>query len=396
MIRPRRFAPQAANGPASLVLSGLSKRYGSEDRRASPDASGYAVDGVSLVVEPGEFITLLGPSGCGKTTTLRMIAGFETPTAGRIEIGGRDMVAVPPNLRPISMVFQSYALFPHLSVRENVAFGLRLMRLSRSEIDERVELALATMNLMNQGRKSPAQLSGGQQQRVALARAMVMRPSVMLFDEPLSNLDAKLRVQMRTEIRQLQQRMRTTAVFVTHDQAEAMTMSDRIVVMQRGRIAQVGTPEEVYRRPASLFVGDFIGRANFVEVAVAAVDDGIAEVTVFGGRHRVAAHPGVVSGAGASLLIRPESLTVRQERAGDSSANRCRVVAATYYGSTVEYELDSDYGRLIGSAGVAGPAGARLGEGMPAVVEFDDTEAWLLPDTLDDEIDQPLVGAVAS
>jgi iron(III) transport system ATP-binding protein len=362
-----------ADGPASLVLTGVSKKFGDST----------AVEEVTLAVEPGEFITLLGPSGCGKTTTLRMIAGFETPTTGSIEIGGRSMVGVPPNLRPISMVFQSYALFPHLSVWDNVAFGLRLKHLRKADIDERVELALATMNLLNQGRKSPSQLSGGQQQRVALARAMVMRPSVMLFDEPLSNLDAKLRIQMRAEIRHLQQRMRTTTVFVTHDQAEAMTMSDRIVVMQNGRVAQVGTPEEVYQRPASLFVGDFIGRANFLDVPVLSATDGFAEVEAFGRTHRVAAHADVRAGTRATLLVRPESLVVKPDGRDGGSANRCRVTAITYYGSSVEYELDSDQGRLIGTAPGPQVGGARLAEGTRAVVEFDDSDAWLLPDEAD-------------
>jgi iron(III) transport system ATP-binding protein len=371
----------AASGPASLVLTGVSKKFETTGgRRHALETETFAVSDVTLTVEPGEFITLLGPSGCGKTTTLRMIAGFETPTAGRIDIAGRNMVGVPPNERPISMVFQSYALFPHLSVWENVAFGLRLKRLRRAEIEERVELALATMNLMNQGRKSPSQLSGGQQQRVALARAMVMRPSVMLFDEPLSNLDAKLRVQMRAEIRHLQQRMRTTTVFVTHDQAEAMTMSDRIVVMQSGRIAQVGTPAEVYQRPASLFVGDFIGRANFIDVPVLAVENGVAAVSIFGTTHRVAAHPRVRPGTRASLLVRPESLTVRPELPTDESASRGRITTTTYYGNSVEYELDSPQGHLIGTAPGPQAGGLRLGEGMRATVDFDESDAWLLPD----------------
>ncbi|SPT54348.1 Spermidine/putrescine import ATP-binding protein PotA [Actinomyces bovis] len=191
-----------------------------------------AVQGVNLDIAPGEFITFLGPSGCGKTTTLRMVAGFEDTTSGRVVLDDVDMVSLPPNKRPMSMVFQSYALFPHLSVRDNVAYGLKLRKLPAKEIDERVKVALTSMNLTALAGRAPNELSGGQQQRVALARAMVMRPKVLLFDEPLSNLDAKLRVRMRLEIRRLQQRMGITAIYVTHDQAEAMTMSDRIVVIQ--------------------------------------------------------------------------------------------------------------------------------------------------------------------
>ncbi|NMC79785.1 MAG: ABC transporter ATP-binding protein, partial [Chloroflexi bacterium] len=206
-----------------------------------------AVDDISLEVRGGEFLTLLGPSGCGKTTTLRLIAGFEFPTAGRIILDGKDMVNQPPNKRPMAMVFQSYALFPHLNVFDNVAYGLRLRRMRENEIREAVEIALHMMNLVDLEKRSPNQLSGGQQQRVALARAMVMKPKLLLFDEPLSNLDAKLRAQMRTEIRHLQQRLGITSIYVTHDQVEAMSLSDRIVVMNQGHIEQVGTPEEIYQ-----------------------------------------------------------------------------------------------------------------------------------------------------
>ena len=201
------------------------------------DGPTTAVDHVDLHTEPGEFITLLGPSGCGKTTTLRMVAGFEHPTSGDIRLDGDDMTRLTPDKRPMSMVFQSYALFPHLSVRDNIAFGLKLQRLNAKDMNDAIEGALVSMDLVKLADRAPNQLSGGQQQRVALARAMVMRPKVLLFDEPLSNLDAKLRVQMRTEIRGLQQRLGITALYVTHDQDEAMSLSDRIVVMNKGRIA---------------------------------------------------------------------------------------------------------------------------------------------------------------
>ncbi|MGO1414082.1 MAG: ABC transporter ATP-binding protein, partial [Microbacterium gubbeenense] len=262
--------PAAAAGieglnAARLTLRGLSKRYS-----ADPSIPA-AVESIDLDIEPGEFVTLLGPSGCGKTSTLRMIAGFETLTEGTIDLDGVDISGMPPNRRPMSMVFQSYALFPHLSVRDNVSYGLKLKKMSASRIAEDVDGILAIMNLSGLADRAPHQLSGGQQQRVALARALVMRPKVLLFDEPLSNLDAKLRVQMRHEIRLLQRRLGITSIFVTHDQDEAMTMSDRIVVMSKGCIEQVGAPSEVYRRPASMFVADFIGRANFLDAEVEAI-----------------------------------------------------------------------------------------------------------------------------
>ena len=247
-----------------ITLDKLTKRYGS--KRTDP----VAVDAVSLDIRPGEFVTLLGPSGCGKTSTLRMIAGFEEPTSGSVQLDGADMNHVAPNRRPMSMVFQSYALFPHLTVRENVSYGLRLKKLGEKQLREEVDIVLTIMNLNAYADRAPHQLSGGQQQRVALARALVMRPKVLLFDEPLSNLDAKLRVQMRNEIRRLQKRLGITSIFVTHDQDEAMTLSDRVVVMNRGRIEQIDAPEIVYRRPASVFVADFIGRANFLDATVVA------------------------------------------------------------------------------------------------------------------------------
>ena len=261
------------NAPGRLSLVELTKTF------SNTVSDVTAVDHINLDIRPGEFITLLGPSGCGKTTTLRMIAGFEDATSGQVMLDGENMVVVPPNRRPMSMVFQSYALFPHLSVRENVAYGLRLRKKSAEEIKEEVDIALAAMNLTAMADRAPSQLSGGQQQRVALARAMVVRPKVLLFDEPLSNLDAKLRVKMRVEIRRMQKRLGISSVYVTHDQSEAMAMSDRIVVMNSGRIEQVDTPEEIYLHPASVFVADFVGRANFVPAQAQEVgEDGMAEI----------------------------------------------------------------------------------------------------------------------
>ncbi|MGO3662210.1 ABC transporter ATP-binding protein, partial [Microbacterium gubbeenense] len=325
----------------------MSKRYSADPTVAA------AVESIDLDIEPGEFVTLLGPSGCGKTSTLRMIAGFETLTEGAINLDGVDISATPPHRRPMSMVFQSYALFPHLSVRDNVSYGLKLKKISASRIAEDVDGILAIMNLSGLADRAPHQLSGGQQQRVALARALVMRPKVLLFDEPLSNLDAKLRVQMRHEIRLLQRRLGITSIFVTHDQDEAMTMSDRIVVMSKGRIEQVGAPSEVYRRPASMFVADFIGRANFLDAEVEAIHgDGTATAAVLGDSLRVPAHPDVVVGDTAQLLVRPESVhlsTGAAEKSERATGDVGRVLNTVFYGSTVEYEIETDSGNLIAS-----------------------------------------------
>ncbi|MEO7056962.1 MAG: ABC transporter ATP-binding protein, partial [Caldimonas sp.] len=228
----------------------------------------YAARNVSIDVAPGEFLTLLGPSGCGKTTTLRMIAGFEAPDSGRIVFGGQDVTLLPVNQRGIGFVFQNYALFPHLTVFENVAYGLRVRGHSTATIDGDVTEVLGLVGLTGYESQFPAQMSGGEQQRVALARAIVIRPRVLLFDEPLSNLDARLRVQMRDEIRALQQRLAVTAIYVTHDQEEAMAVSDRIAVMQGGSIVQTGTAEDLYHRPATRFVAQFIGRANLIDARV--------------------------------------------------------------------------------------------------------------------------------
>ncbi len=374
--------PAAAAGisdidAARLTLRGVSKRYSADPTVAA------AVESIDLDIEPGEFVTLLGPSGCGKTSTLRMIAGFETLTEGAINLDGVDISATPPNRRPMSMVFQSYALFPHLSVRDNVSYGLKLKKISASRIAEDVDGILAIMNLSGLADRAPHQLSGGQQQRVALARALVMRPKVLLFDEPLSNLDAKLRVQMRHEIRLLQRRLGITSIFVTHDQDEAMTMSDRIVVMSKGRIEQVGAPSEVYRRPASMFVADFIGRANFLDAEVEAIHgDGTATAAVLGDSLRVPAHPDVVVGDTAQLLVRPESVhlsTGAAEKSERATGDVGRVLNTVFYGSTVEYEIETDSGNLIAS--VSDPVAADvLDLQSVAHVRVESDRAWLLPD----------------
>src|SRR5690554_101699 len=242
--------------PATVELVGLEKRYSRES---------LAVDSIDLKIEPGELVTLLGPSGCGKTTTLRMIAGLERATSGSIIIDGEDVTRLPAYLRDVTMVFQSYALFPHMNVFENVAYGLRVARKSQQEIREGVEAALKMVGLSDLISRQVTALSGGQQQRVALARALAIRPRVLLFDKPLSNLDAKLRRRVREEIRELQQELGITTVYVTHDQEEALAISDRIVVMHQGRIEQLGEPLQLYTDPTSRFVADFIGSANFLK-----------------------------------------------------------------------------------------------------------------------------------
>src|SRR5712692_1519129 len=270
--------------PVAIRLAGLTKQFAHRVK-----GQVYAVRDVSIAIAPGELLTLLGPSGCGKTTTLRMIAGFQDPDAGRVWIGGQDVTRLMANKRSIGFVFQSYALFPHLTVFENVAYGLRVQRQADAEIARAVGLVLDLVGLAGYDRQMPHQLSGGEQQRVALARAIVIRPRVLLFDEPLSNLDARLRVQMRGEIQRLQKALGITAVYVTHDQEEAMAISDRIAVMHQGVIVQEGSAEGLYHRPASEFVAQFIGRTNLLRGRVLATGDAGVEVEVEGHRFRVTA-----------------------------------------------------------------------------------------------------------
>ena len=367
------------NAPGRLSLVELTKTF------SNTVSDVTAVDHINLDIRPGEFITLLGPSGCGKTTTLRMIAGFEDATSGQVMLDGENMVVVPPNKRPMSMVFQSYALFPHLSVRENVAYGLRLRKKSAEEIKEEVDIALAAMNLTAMADRAPSQLSGGQQQRVALARAMVVRPKVLLFDEPLSNLDAKLRVKMRVEIRRMQKRLGISSVYVTHDQSEAMAMSDRIVVMNSGRIEQVDTPEEIYLHPASVFVADFVGRANFVPAQAQEVDeDGMVEIEALGQKIRVHSSEGakeaVREGKETVVLVRPESMRIQptDEKPATLTGSLGQVVTSIFYGETVEYEIETEFGSLVSV--VSDPrAEDLLEEGQYVRLGIEAEKAWLLP-----------------
>ncbi|MBI3181844.1 MAG: ABC transporter ATP-binding protein [Myxococcales bacterium] len=324
-----------------------------------------AVAGVSLEVSEGELVTLLGPSGCGKTTTLRMVAGFEEPTAGEISIHGRDVTREPPHRRNTPMVFQSYALFPHLSVRENAAFGLLQKGVEKSAARGRVDAMAEAMGLLDLLDRSPHQLSGGQQQRVALLRALVTEPKVLLFDEPLSNLDAQMRVAMREEIRRVLRKHAITAIYVTHDQDEAMVLSDRIVVMEKGRVAQVGAPREVYARPASRFVASFLGEASFVPCEVR--HRGAGSLVLDGPLGAMAiADPGLPRGAlRATLVVRPESVSLA---GGGSLPGRVR--STSYLGHEARYEVAVN--GLVLPVRVANPlVGGILAEGAEVSVSIE-------------------------
>ncbi len=302
-----------------------------------------AVHNVNLEINKGELVTLLGPSGCGKTTTLRMIAGFEFPTSGKIILDDQEINSLPPHKREMSMVFQSYAIFPHLTVFENIAYGLHVQKLSKAVISDRVDKVLDLVHLEGYGDRAPTQLSGGQQQRVALARALVMEPKVLLMDEPLSNLDAKLREEMRTEIRRIQKGMNITSVYVTHDQIEAMTLSDRIVVMNQGVIEQIGTPVEMYRFPTNRFVADFIGRANFVSGEVQEQKKQSLTVKALG---KVVELKNVIREfknlEAVTLVVRPEMIRVK--KTGEMFNGIIR--RSVYLGDVIEYDVDVN-GQLI-------------------------------------------------
>lgn len=319
---------------SSVRMASLTKEFivpGSNEKMV-------AVNHIDLEIANGEMMTLLGPSGCGKTTTLRMISGFETPTSGEIFIGDRSVEKIPPNKRDISMVFQSYALFPHLTIYENVAYGLRVKKLPKEEIASRTKAVMELMQLTTMENRFPNQLSGGQQQRVALARAVVIEPSVLLFDEPLSNLDAKLREYMRDELRALQKQLGITSLYVTHDQSEAMAISDKVVIMKDGDIMQVGSPQEIYEYPVNQFVANFIGKDNFIPCTFLE-SEGEKAIVSLGQQPYVVPRPGDVSqlkkGDACVLGIRPESVRLSCAE-GDLKGT---VRRATYYGSKIEYEI---------------------------------------------------------
>ena len=294
----------------------------------------YAVQDTTLDIEPGTFVTLLGPSGCGKTTTLRMIAGFESPDEGEIYLGDEAINSLTPNKRDTAMVFQSYALLPHYNVFDNVAYGLKIRKLPKEEIKERVLNILKLVEMDGMESRMTNQLSGGQQQRVALARALVIEPSVLLFDEPLSNLDAKLRVTMRTEIRKIQQKVGITAIYVTHDQSEAMSISDKIIIMSKGKVEQIGTPREIYYHPKSRFVADFIGEANFLKAKVKSVNGEKAVIDVIGEEIEVNNYGEKVAGEEASLVLRPEAGVLSEKGLLEGT-----VTLSTFMGSYQYYQV---------------------------------------------------------
>ena len=309
---------------ADVRLVNITKRFGPM----------LAVDDVSLDVSDGSFTTLLGPSGCGKTTTLRIVAGFFQPDAGDVFIGRDRVNDLPPHRRRTAMVFQEYALFPHMTVFENVSYGLRMRAVPAAETHRRVSDVMELVGLPGVGEKFPSRLSGGQQQRVALARALVVEPEVLLLDEPLSNLDAKLRVRVRTEIRLLQQRLGITAVYVTHDQEEALAISDRVAVMNHGRIQQVGAPLEIYHRPQNRFVADFVGLANFIEA------EGMGDGTVRAGGRILGIHGRAVGPV--TLVLRPESVQMRRQLSAGANAVPGRVAAMSFLGTLARYWVDVD------------------------------------------------------
>ncbi|MGH8963511.1 MAG: ABC transporter ATP-binding protein [Jatrophihabitantaceae bacterium] len=329
---------RAGAGPVPAIeLVGIAKQF----HTRSGDVA--AVESVDLIIGEGEFFSLLGPSGCGKTTTLRMIGGFEEPTRGQILLYGRDVVGVPPNHRDVNMVFQSYALFPHMSVEENVAFGLRRKSVSRPEITKRVKDMLELVQLDGKSDRRPRELSGGQQQRVALARALVNRPRALLLDEPLAALDLKLRQNMQLELKRIQREVGITFVFVTHDQNEALTMSDRLIVMNAGRIEQLGTPRDVYERPRTRFVAGFIGTSNLLQGNVARIDGTTAVLEGTSGERVVvpdATAVGAAVGRPLHLTVRPEKIVITHEQPDSERCTiRGRVAEVVYLGSSTQYAI---------------------------------------------------------
>jgi spermidine/putrescine transport system ATP-binding protein len=364
-----------ADGAPEIRLIDLSKHF-REVR---------AVDRVSLDIRSGEFFSMLGPSGCGKTTTLRMIGGFEQPSLGRIELRGRDVTADPPDKRPVNMVFQSYALFPHFDVGDNIAFGLRRKRVDRDEIRHRVGEALELVHLGGYEKRRPNQLSGGQQQRVALARALVNRPNVLLLDEPLGALDLKLRKQLQVELKRVQTEVGITFVYVTHDQEEALTMSDRIAVMNRGRVEQLGTPEELYERPLTRFVADFIGTTNLLLGTVESVDGKHAVVRLASSETCVIDGSDLVVGRSIEMSVRPESVEIRPSN-GTSYSPRpinATVEQVAYLGGSVQYHVRSNGGLAI--TALAPKSEQRLAVGTAVGVSWPPAEALVLADRPHDE-----------
>ncbi|MCC6791350.1 MAG: ABC transporter ATP-binding protein [Thermomicrobiales bacterium] len=368
-----RSTVDSSNRPYSIELRRVSKQFGDV----------VAVDDISLQVTPGEFLTLLGPSGCGKTTTLRMIGGFELPTSGELLIHGEEMGSRPPYRRPVNTVFQNYALFPHLNVGQNIGYGLEMSKVPKDERKRRVSEALEMVRLPHVEKRKPSELSGGQQQRVALARALINRPEVLLLDEPLGALDLKLRKAMQFELKRLNHEVGATFVYVTHDQEEALTVSDRIAVMNAGKILQIGTPAEIYERPRDRFVADFVGQTNFLEGSIAGVDHGLATVEIEGlGTIRARMSDASPVNGPVTVAVRPERVFLTTDAPGAGDAwNRVggSVEQETYLGTHSQLMLRLPGGQMVvvyRQNRSLGEAGARVGEVVTAV--FDPESATIL------------------
>ncbi len=349
---------------ADVKLKDLTKRFG----RVT------AVNNVSLEIPHGKLLTLLGPSGCGKTTILRMIAGLETATSGHIYLGGEEITHLPPNERKITMVFQSYALFPHMNVYENIVYGLRVMHWPEDKIQEAIKEAVRMVGLEGLTQRGSSELSGGQQQRVAVARALVLKPKVLLFDEPLSNLDAKLRKHMRGEIRNLQKDLGITSVYVTHDQSEALAISDEIVVMDNAVISQKGAPEELYTRPANPFVADFIGEANLLEVDVLERDEQTARIRLDALDLSVACARAPQPGSRAQLVIRPEDIRIHTDE--QIHGLKGVVKFAQYQGASNDYTIETEAGEL--SLNDYASKGSLLSRGTHVELTFREDHLFLI------------------
>ena len=366
----------ANNKSKSVTFDNITKIFW--DPQSKQDVR--AVDGVSFKLEPGELVTLLGPSGCGKSTILRMLSGFEQPTSGKIFIGDNEVTFTPPNKRDTAMVFQSYGLFPHMDVFNNVAYGLRLRKIPENEIAEKVQRFLEMVGLGTMGKRPPSRLSGGQQQRVALARSLIVEPSVLLLDEPLSNLDALLREQMRVEIRRLQKSLGITAMYVTHDRVEAMSLSDRIIVMKGGHIIQVGTPSEIYRDPVDTFVSGFVGKVAFFPCEVKGIEPDACIVEIKGKKFTAPRYSDKLKvGDKALVMARPESLSLDEAGAGVEDGV---VTANIYLGNSVETWVKTDLGNVL--VQIDNPDVKKIwDEGEKVSLSFDPTLTKVLVDDLE-------------
>ena len=361
-------------GDVAIGLEDVRKAFGEVE----------AVRGISLDVREGEFLTMLGPSGCGKTTTMRLIAGFEDPDGGRILLRGRDVVGVPPNRREVNMVFQHYALFPHMTVQENVAYGLKLKKVPRELRRRIVGEMLDVVRLEGFQRRRPAQLSGGQQQRVALARALVNSPAALLLDEPLGALDVKLRKQMQLELKRIQLELGTTFVYVTHDQEEALSMSDRIAVMNQGLIEQLGSPREIYERPQTPFVADFVGVLNAMEIRVDEVRDLTALMRVSGGeRVEVPVPTGATTGQWLTAAVRPERVRVQSAAAADNGTGSRlggEIALIVYLGTLTQFHVDTSLGTRLIAHRLSDEAAGDVREGEKVVLTWDRDDTSVLGD----------------